>query len=76
MDESQYIKLKKKLGIRKCPICRQQVIYCDFNRVSLFNKEGKAEPFETVQIPKADYIEFECPNCSYVMKFNIGKLLI
>lgn len=74
MTEKQYNKLKTKLGFRNCPICNSQAIYCELNKVNIFSEDGQPVPFEEVEIPDKEYVEVECPTCSFVMKFNVKAL--
>ena len=75
MNQLQYSKIKTKLGMKNCPLCGKQTIYCAYNRVNIFSKDGSAVPFEDVNIPNEKYINFECPMCGYTMKINLEKLL-
>ncbi len=75
MTEEQYLKLEKTLRMRNCPACNQQSIYCAHKLVNLFNSSRNGEDYKDVEIPDVDYIDFECPNCGFVMKFNLKKLL-
>lgn len=75
MTKEQYWKLQSKLGIRNCPICGNQAIYCCYDRVNLFSPDGVSEHYENIEIPDCDYIEMECRNCSHIMKFNLRTLL-
>lgn len=75
MTEEQYLKLQNRLGIRCCPICNSQAIYCFYGRVNLFSPDGISEPYENIEIPDISYIEVECRNCSHIMKFNLKTLL-
>ena len=76
MNKHQYAKLENKLGIKYCPICGRQAIYCAYNKVNIFCKNGESFPFEDVDIPQDKYIELECKNCGFIMRFNIEKLLL
>ena len=76
MNQHQYIKLHNKLGIKNCPICGQQAIYCYANQVNIFTPNGNKVPYNDVNIPISDeHVNIECPQCGYIMTFNIEKLL-
>ncbi len=74
MTEKQYLKLESTFRMRNCPACNQQSIYCYKNLVNLFNSSRNGEDYRNVEIPDADYIDFECPNCGLVMEFNLKKI--
>lgn len=75
MDKNQYLKLKSRLGIQNCPVCNCQAIYCNYNKVNIFNYNGAEIPFDEVEIPNIKHLDFECPTCGFVMTFNLEKLL-
>lgn len=75
MEKSQYLKLKNRLGIRHCPICNAQIIYCDYDKVNIFTQNNQMRPYQEVEIPDVEYLEIECRNCSNVLKFHIKNLL-
>lgn len=75
MEREDYQKIQKKLGLYNCPICNNQVIYCCFEKISIFNQDNQPVSFSAESIPDKDYIEIECQNCGYVMKFNLKTLL-
>lgn len=76
MNQHQYIKLSEKLGIKNCPVCGKQAIYCYDNKVNIFTSKSNIAPYNDVNIPVEDkYVNIECPRCGYIMTFNIEKLL-
>lgn len=75
MEKSQYLKLQNRLGIRVCPICQSQIIYCAFDKINIFSENGEYKPYGEVEIPDVEYIELECPNCSNIIKLHIKNLL-
>lgn len=74
MTEEQYYKLKQIFYLRNCPICGQQVINCMNGWVNIFSEDGQTERFENIEIPDEEYIEKECPYCSFVMRYHIKSL--
>lgn len=63
------LKIKSKLGDKKCPICKSAIspYYSMVNRYIITEQE---ELFYDKMDVSQEFIEMKCNNCGYVMAFN------
>lgn len=67
MEREDYEKILRKLGSTNCPICNKETI-CSI--LSYHDNTIDDNNEKSFSITNDKYIEVECDNCGYVMKFN------
>ncbi len=74
ITKEQYNKLTAVISARKCPICNSRTIMqCIQDKTQIYFDDQYY--IDTPNILNDEYLELECANCSYVMKFHIKNLI-
>ncbi len=74
MDKNHLKKLENEIGKKICPICNTQLMNTMYQKIYSYSDTRDYVNVEDIEI-RDEYLELECPRCSYVMKFHIKSLL-